>query len=64
MASKRRALARAIWRMRVHFPEPIGRAWERRIARLTPTIALPLSGIVQSLSYARPLQAVGLPAIA
>lgn len=63
------ALVRIGWRARVGFPEPIGLGWERRTARLAHlalmalTIALPLSGIVRSLAYARPVQVFGLPVI-
>lgn len=63
------ALARIAWRARVGFPEPLGRAWERRAARVAHlalmalTVALPLSGVVRSLAYARPVEVFGLTLI-
>lgn len=60
------AAARIAWRVHAGFPEPIGRPWERRAARLAHlalmalTLALPLSGIVRSLAYARPVELFGL----
>ncbi|WP_020180214.1 cytochrome b [Methylopila sp. M107] len=63
------ASARVLWRLRVGFPAPIGRAWERGAARashgllIALTLVLPLSGVVRSLTYARPVAVFGLPVI-
>lgn len=63
------AVARIAWRARVGFPAPSGTGWERRAAHLSHwlllslTIAMPLSGIVRSLSYARPVSVFGAPVI-
>jgi cytochrome b561 len=65
------ALARLAWRMREGFPPPLAGtdAWERRGARamhgllLAATILMPVSGILRSLAYARPVSVFGVPVI-
>lgn len=63
------AVCRVVWRFRVGFPESHGIGWEARAARashlllLAATIVMPLSGIVRSLAYARPVQVFGAPVI-
>lgn len=63
------AIVRIAWRARFGFPEAHGGTWERRAAHaahwalLALTIAMPLSGVVRSLSYARPIAVFGLPVI-
>lgn len=65
------ALARVAWRMREGFPAPAGphALWERRGAILlhvfliAATLLMPLSGILRSLAYARPVSLFGLPVI-
>lgn len=65
------ALARLAWRMREGFPPPISDTgtWERRGARamhgflLAATILMPVSGILRSLAYARPISVFGMPVI-
>lgn len=65
------ALARLLWRWREGFPPPAGprRAWERLCAfwlhvfMIAATVLMPLTGIVRSLAYARPVSVFGLPVI-
>lgn len=63
------ALARLVWRARTGFPEARGAVWERRLAGLSHrllialTILMPLTGIVRSLAYARPVSVFGFPVI-
>ncbi|GLS46442.1 cytochrome b [Methylobacterium brachythecii] len=65
------ALARVAWRWREGFPEPAGphRRWERRSAitlhacLIAATLLMPISGILRSLAYARPVTVFGLPVI-
>ncbi|MET0430666.1 MAG: cytochrome b [Microvirga sp.] len=65
------ALVRIVWRWREGFPPPAGphRAWERRAARglhvfmIAATVLMPVSGILRSLAYARPVTVFGLPLI-
>lgn len=63
------ALARLVWRFRVGFVHGAAAGWERLAARLTQaallfaTVAAPVSGIVRSISYARPVAVFGTPVI-
>lgn len=65
------ALARVAWRMREGFPAPAGphAPWERRgatflhVCLIAATLLMPLSGILRSLAYARPVSVFGLPVI-
>ncbi|PXW51961.1 cytochrome b [Methylobacterium sp. B4] len=65
------ALARVAWRMREGFPAPAGphAAWERRgaialhVFLIAATLLMPLSGILRSRAYARPVSVFGLPLI-
>lgn len=65
------ALARIAWRWHEGFPSRIGthQDWERRAALglhvflITATLVMPISGIIRSLAYARPVQVFGLPVI-
>ncbi|WP_165937764.1 cytochrome b [Methylobacterium segetis] len=65
------AAARLLWRWREGFPPPgpARGAWERRAARgvhaalIAASLLMPLSGIVRSLAYARPVALFGLPVI-
>lgn len=65
------ALVRVVWRMREGFPAPAGphAPWERRGAILlhvfliAATLLMPLSGILRSLAYARPVSVFGWPVI-
>lgn len=63
------ALARVAWRMRAGFPPPRGTHWERVAARashwalIALTLAMPLSGLVRSLAYTRPVSVFGAPVI-
>jgi cytochrome b561 len=65
------AIARVAWRMREGFPAPAGlhAAWERRSAialhafLIVATLLMPISGILRSLAYARPVSVFGLPVI-
>lgn len=62
-------LARAAWRLFVRFPRGGPAGWEALAARaahallLAATIVAPLSGVLKSISYARPVQVFGLPVI-
>lgn len=62
------ALVRLIWRVREGFPAPIARrAWEALVSRhvhvwlLLLTIAMPITGMLKSVTYARPVDVFGLP---
>lgn len=65
------ALARVAWRLREGFPAPAGPhvPWERRgaialhVFLIVATLLMPLSGILRSLAYARPVSVFGLPVI-
>lgn len=65
------ALARLAWRWQEGLPEPASdhRSWERRTAFWThvfliaATLLMPISGIVRSLAYARPVGVFGIPLI-
>lgn len=62
-------LARAAWRLLVRVPRDGTPSWEAIAARaahallLAATIVAPLSGVLKSVSYARPVQVFGLPVI-
>ncbi len=66
-----RALARVAWRMREGFPAPAGphAPWERRgaialhVFLIVATLLMPLSGVLRSLAYARPVSVFGWPLI-
>ena len=63
------ALVRIAWRMRVGFPVALTAGWERHAARLShlallgATIVMPVSGVVRSLAYARPVSVFGWPVV-
>lgn len=65
------ALVRVLWRWREGFPPPAGPhpLWERRAAiglhvfMIAATVLMPISGILRSLAYARPVAVFGLPII-
>lgn len=65
------ALVRIVWRWREGFPPSAGRhpIWERRAAiglhvfMITATVLMPVSGILRSLAYGRPITVFGLPLI-
>ncbi len=65
------ALVRLAWRWREGFPPAAGAypTWERRAARtlqgfmILATILMPVSGILRSLAYGRPVSLFGLPLI-
>ena len=65
------ALARLVWRVREGFPQPLPGLprWERLAARRTHelllvlTVLMPVTGILKSVTYARPIQVFGLPFI-
>lgn len=65
------ALLRVAWRCHEGFPEPAGphRHWERRSAMvlhsflMAATLLMPITGILRSLAYARPVAVFGLPVI-
>lgn len=65
------ATIRIVWRWREGFPPPAGprAARERRAAlglhvfMIAATVLMPLSGLVRSLAYARPVGVFGLPLI-
>lgn len=60
-------VARISWRMVEGFPQPDGlhTIWERRLARITHislllvSIGLPLTGLLKSITYARPVAVFG-----
>lgn len=62
------ALLRLVWRVREGFPGPVPGlpAWEARaahrmhLALLVMTIAIPLTGMLKSVSYARPVHVFGV----
>ncbi len=62
------ALVRLVWRWREGFPAPAGAraVWERRSAHalhvfmIAATLLMPVSGILRSLAYARPVSLFGL----
>lgn len=62
------ALTRLVWRAREGFPAPVPglRAWEARaahrthLALLVMTVAIPLTGMLKSVSYARPVHVFGV----
>ena len=63
------ALVRLVWRCREGFPPPVPLMprWEVRAARrmhealLCFTVAMPLTGVLKSISYARPVEVFGMP---
>jgi cytochrome b561 len=66
------ALIRLVWRFREGFPVPIGRtvpAWEVALARrahegmLFLTVVIPATGVLKSVTYARPVEVFGMPFI-
>jgi len=65
------ALARLIWRVREGFAPPLAGTleWERKLAgtvqrlMLLATVAMPLTGIAASITFARPVQIFGMPFI-
>lgn len=65
------ALARLLWRVREGFPELVAvlPAWQKRSARLihltllAATVAMPVTGMLKSVTYARPIEAFGLPIV-
>lgn len=65
------ALGRLAWRLREGFPPPIEGAppWERRGSRamhlflIAATVLMPVSGILRSLAYAKPVSMFGLAVI-
>lgn len=65
------ALARLVWRAREGFPQPVPGLprWERLAARrahellLVLTVLMPVTGILKSVTYARPIQVFGMPFI-
>lgn len=64
------ALVRLIWRAGEGFPAPVAhKPWEMWISRqahialLALTVAMPLTGILKSITYARPVEVFGLPLI-
>lgn len=60
---------RILWRAATPFPEGPTAGWERVAARvaqwglIAATLVAPLSGVVRSISYARPVQVFGVPVI-
>lgn len=65
------AIVRLAWRWREGFPTPVGNhaAWERRSARalqvfmIAATVLMPVTGILRSLAYARPVSVFDVPVI-
>lgn len=65
------ALVRLVWRAKEGFPRPLDElpAWEVTAARrahetlLVLTVLMPVTGILKSVSYARPVQVFGFPFI-
>ena len=65
------ALTRLVWRAREGFPQPVPGLprWERLAARrahellLVLTVLMPVTGILKSVTYARPIQVFGMPFI-
>ncbi len=65
------ALVRLIWRLRQGFPEPAGplslaeahAARHTHVALLALTVVMPLSGMLKSVTYARPVEVFGLPVL-
>lgn len=65
------ALLRLVWRSREGFPPAAAHApsWETRVARrvheamLLLTVAIPVTGMLKSVTYARPVEVFGAPLI-
>lgn len=65
------ALLRLIWRAHEGFPKSVAllERWEARLARvshnllLLTSVALPVTGILKSITYARSVEVFGLPVI-
>lgn len=63
------ALARLLWRTKRGFPPPISGtpSWQARTADVTHrallllTVVMPVTGILKSVTYARPVEIFGLP---